>query len=90
MTSGQVIVRANLHRTRMGPVIKTRDKALAEEAQRRYYWSLEPSERLALAVRLNQQARAGAIVNPANSPLPARADGKRVLKSATPIPRGGR
>ena len=36
----------------MRPVFKTQDKAQADEQQRRYYWSLTPYERLALAVRL--------------------------------------
>ena len=75
----------------MQPVIKTRHKGEAEEAQRRYFWSLTPYERLALAVRLNQQARAIYAANPANPPLDFAPDhGRRVLKSAAPIPRGRR
>lgn len=75
----------------MQPVIKTRHKQEAEEAQRRYYWSLTPVERLALAVKLNRQARAIYAANPANSPQDsALHHGRRVFKSATPIPRGKR
>ena len=75
----------------MQPVIKTRHKQEAEEAQRRYFWSLTPYERLALAVKLNHQARAIYASNPANPPLDATFDnGRRVLKSAAPIPRGKR
>ena len=73
----------------MPPVIKTPYKAEAEAAQRRYFWSLTPRERLALAVRLNRQARAIYAANPANPPL-AVPNGRRVFKSAAPIPRGGR
>ncbi|GAB3312371.1 hypothetical protein ACFQT0_12100 [Hymenobacter humi] len=72
----------------MSPVFKSRDKAQIDEQQRRYYWSLTPHERLALAVRLNQQARLIYTANPANPPLTT--DGGRVLKSAAPIPRRGR
>lgn len=71
----------------MRPVIKSQDKAQVDEQQRRYYWSLTPYERLALAVRLNRQARLIYAANPANLPVPN--DGKRVLKSAAPIPRCG-
>ena len=75
----------------MRPVFKSRDKADLDEQQRRYYWSLTPHERLALAVRLNQQARMIYVANPANPPLPtATIDGGRVLKSAAPLPRRGR
>ena len=69
----------------MPPVIKTPHKAEAEEAQRRYFWSLTPRERLVLAVRLNRQARALYAANPANPPRPAAV--KRVIKSAGPVPR---
>lgn len=72
----------------MRPVFKTRDKAQTDEQQRRYYWGLTPHERLALAGRLNQQARSIYAANPANPPLPT--DGGRVLKSAAPLPRRGR
>ena len=72
-------------------VFKSRDKADLDEQQRRYYWSLTPHERLALAVRLNQQAQMTYAANPANSPLPiVTTDGGRVLKSAAPLPRLGR
>ena len=75
----------------MRPVFKSRDKADLDEQQRRYYWSLTPHERLALAVRLNQQAQMIYAANPANSPLPiVTTDGGRVLKSAAPLPRLGR
>ena len=75
----------------MQSVIKTRHKAEAEEAQRRYFWSLTPYERLALAVRLNRQARAVMAANPANVPQSFAPDnGRRVLKSTAPIPRGKR
>jgi hypothetical protein len=72
----------------MRSVFKSPDKAAIDEQQCRYYWSLTPHERLALAVRLNQQARAIYAANPANPPLPTH--GGRVLKSAAPIPRRGR
>ncbi|WP_310393526.1 hypothetical protein [Hymenobacter sp.] len=72
----------------MRPVFKSRDKAAIDEQQRRYYWGLTPYERLALAVRLNQQAQAIYAANPANPPLTT--DGGQVLKSAAPIPRRGR
>lgn len=72
----------------MRPVFKTQDKAQIEEQQRRYYWSLTPYERLALAVQLNQQARRIYAANLANPPL--NSDGRRVFKSAAPIPRRGR
>ncbi len=71
----------------MKHVIKTCNKAEAEEQQRRYYWSLTPYERLALAVKLNRQAQAIYAANPANPPL---THGRRILKSAAPIPRGSR
>ena len=75
----------------MRPVFKSHDKADLDEQQRRYYWSLTPHERLALAVRLNQQAQMIYAANPANSPLPiVTTDGGRVLKSAAPLPRLGR
>ena len=74
----------------MQPVVKTQRKAEAEEAQRRYFWSLTPRQRRELAVKLNQQARAIYASNPANSLRNPPADGKRVFKSATPIPRQGR
>lgn len=74
----------------MRPVFKTRDKALLDEWQRRHYWGLTPYERLALAVRLNQQARAIYAANPANPPRVSPPDGRRVLKSATPVLRGKR
>ena len=74
----------------MHPVFKTRDKARLDELQRRYYWGLTPYERLALAGRLNQQARATYAANPANPPRVSPPDGRRILKSATPISRGGR
>lgn len=41
----------------MRPVHKTQSKAEADAQQRRYYWSLTPQARLALAVRLNAAAR---------------------------------
>ena len=69
----------------MGIVLKSRDKAVIDEQQRRYYWGLTPQQRLALALRLNQQARAIYAANPAALP-----HGRRVLKSAAPIPRRGR
>ncbi|MCC3152736.1 hypothetical protein Q3A66_06990 [Hymenobacter sp. BT770] len=72
----------------MSPVFKSRDKAQIDEQQRRYYWSLTPHERLALAVRLNQQARLIYAANLANPPL--MTDGGRILKSAAPLPRRGR
>jgi hypothetical protein len=72
----------------MRPVYKSSDKAAIDQQQRRYYWSLTPQERLALAVRLNQQARVIYAANPANPPLSP--DGRRVLKSSAPIPRRGR
>ena len=72
----------------MRPVFKTQNKAESDEQQRRYYWSLAPYERLALAGRLNQQARLIYAANPANRPLTT--DGGRILKSAAPIPRRGR
>ena len=72
----------------MRPVLKSQNKAELDEQQRRYYWSLTPYERLALAGRLNQQARLIYAANPANPPLPA--DGGRILKSAAPVPRRGR
>ncbi|WP_375434503.1 hypothetical protein [uncultured Hymenobacter sp.] len=69
----------------MQPIIKTRHKA--EETQRRYYWSLPPYEQLVPAIKLNRQAQAIYAANPANLPLESTfADGRRVLKSATPIP----
>ena len=71
----------------MQPVFKSPDKAAVEAQQRRYYWSLTPYERLALAVRLNRQAQAIYAANPANPPL---AHGRRILKSAAPVPRGSR
>ena len=75
----------------MRPVFKSRDKADLDEQQRCYYWSLTPYERLALAVRLNQQARMIYAANPANPLLPiATIDGGQVLKSAAPLPRRGR
>ncbi|GAB2453602.1 hypothetical protein GCM10011375_00670 [Hymenobacter qilianensis] len=76
----------------MQPIIKTRSKAEAEEAQRRYFWSLTPYERVALAVKLNRQARAIYAANPANSSLDfaPHQHGRRVLKSTTPIPRDRR
>lgn len=75
----------------MRPVLKSLNKADLDEQQRRYYWSLTPHERLALAVRLNQQARIIYAANPANPPLPTvTTDGGRVLKSAAPLPRRGR
>ena len=73
----------------MSPIVKTQHKVEAEAAQRRYFWSLTPRERLALAVRLNRQARAIYAANPANPPL-TTPNGGRVFKSAAPIPRGGR
>ncbi len=73
----------------MRPVFKTQNKAEADEAQRRHFWAMTPLERLELAVRLNAQARLLYAANPANPPLPVP-NGKRVLKSATPIPRRGR
>lgn len=72
----------------MRPVFKSADKADNDEQQRRYYWGLTPHERLALAVRLNRQARLIYAANPANPPLPT--NGGRILKSAAPIPRRGR
>ncbi|WP_210517830.1 hypothetical protein [Hymenobacter terricola] len=69
----------------MQPVFKTRDKAAAEAEQRRYYWAMTPEQRLALAVRLNEHARYLYAANPANALVPP--DGRRVLKSAAPIPR---
>jgi len=72
----------------MQPVFKTRDKAEAEAQQRHHYWAMTPHERLALALRLNEHARYLYVANPANAPLPP--DGRRVLKSAAPIPRRGR
>ena len=69
-------------------VFKSRDKTQLDEQQRRYYWSLTPYERLALAVRLNEQARRIYAANPANPPLTP--DGRRILKSAAPLPRRGR
>lgn len=74
----------------MRPVFKSSNKADIDEQQRRYYWSLTPHERLALAVRLNQQARLIYAANPANPPLTRPTDGGRILKSATPLPRRGR
>ena len=68
----------------MQPVFKSPDKAAIEAQQRHYYWSLTPHERLALAVRLNRQARAIYAANPANPALPHRS---KILKSATPNPR---
>ena len=72
----------------MRPVFKSCDKADIDEQQRRYFWSLTPHERLALAVRLNRQARLLYAANPANPPLPT--NGGRILKSATPFPCRGR
>ena len=72
----------------MLPVFKSQHKADLDAAQRRHYWSLSPAQRVALAVRLNAQARAIYAANPANPPLPDY--GRTVLKSAAPIPRGGR
>ena len=72
----------------MRPVFKSQHKADLDEQQRRYYWSLTPYERLALAVRLNRQARLIYAANPANPPLDF--NGGRVLKSAAPLPRRGR
>ena len=72
----------------MQPVFKTRDKAEAEEQQRRYYWSLTPQQRLALAVRLNAHARLLCPAAPTDTSAPAH--GRRVFKSTAPIPRGGR
>ena len=75
----------------MSLIIKTRSKAEADEQQRRYFWGLTPYDRLALAVRLNQQAQAIYAANPANPPRNTPLiDGRRVLKSATPVPRGER
>ncbi|WP_071891402.1 hypothetical protein [Hymenobacter sp. PAMC 26628] len=74
----------------MHPVFKTRDKALLDDLQRRYYWGLTPYERLALAVRLNRQARAIYAANPANPTRATSPNGRRVLKSAAPILRGKR
>lgn len=64
----------------MRPVFKSPDKARLDEQQRRYCRALTPHERLALAVRLNRQARLVYAANPANPPLPT--DGRRILKSA--------
>ena len=72
----------------MQPVFKTRDKTEAETQQRLHYWAMTPEQRLALAVRLNEHARYLCAANPANAPLVP--DGRRVLKSAAPIPRPGR
>lgn len=71
----------------MRPVIKTQHKTEAEEAQRHYFWSLTPCERLVLAAQLNRQARAIGDESSANQPPAQFANGERVLKSATPIPR---
>ena len=73
----------------MRPVFKSPHKADNDEQQRRYYWSLTPAQRLALAVRLNAAVRELYAANPVNPPLPVP-DGKRVLKSDKPIPRRGR
>lgn len=75
----------------MSLIIKTQNKAEAEQAQRRYYWSLTPRERLEVARRLNEQARAICAANPANLPLTTtQAHGGSIYKSATPVPRRGR
>ena len=66
----------------MRPVFKSQHKADLDAAQRRHYWSLSPAQRVALAVRLNAQARASYAANPANPPLP---DFHGVIKSRTPI-----
>ena len=72
----------------MRPVFKSQHKADNDEQQRRYYWSLTPEQRVALAVQLNAQALLIYAANPANPPLPAY--GRKVLKSTSPIPRRGR
>jgi hypothetical protein len=69
----------------MRSVIKSAAKAVTQEAQRRYYWSLTPYERLALAQRLNEQARRIAALNPANPALPDY--GRRVFKATAPVSR---
>ena len=71
----------------MRPVFKSSHKADLDAAQRSHYWGLTPAQRVALAVRLNAQARALHAANPANAPLPDY--GRNVFKSASPIPRGG-
>ena len=68
-------------------VIKSQDKAEVDAALRAYWWSLTPHQRLAAAARLMAEARQVYAANPANPPL---AHGERILKSATPIPRGAR
>jgi len=65
-------------------IIKSRNKADIDEAQRRYWWAKTPQERLAAVARLMAQVRQLYAANPAN---PALTYGERVLKSATPIPR---
>ena len=68
-------------------IIKSQRKADIDQAQRAYWWRKTPLERLAAAARLMAEARQVYAANPANPPL---ADGNRVLKSATPIPRRAR
>ena len=72
----------------MRPVFKSPHKADNDAQQRRHYWAMTPEQRVALAVRLNAEARAIYAANPANPPLPDH--GRKVLKSATPVPRGRR
>ena len=72
----------------MNHIIKTQSKAEAEEAQRRYFWSLTPYERVTLAMKLNRQARAIYSANPRNRPVASvQENGRRVIKSTTPMPR---
>lgn len=71
-------------------IFKTTDKAAADAWQRQQRWNLTPQERLAIVVRLNRTARALYEANPANPPFPVPLDGRRIHKSAAPIPRAGR
>lgn len=68
-------------------IIKSQNKADVDAAQRRYWWAKTPQERLAAAAQLIAQARQLYAANPAN---PALTYGKRVFKSATPVPRRAR
>jgi len=71
-------------------VIKSQNKAVIDEAQRRYWWAKTPQERLAAAAQLMAQARQLYAANPANPANPALTYGERVFKSATPVPRRAR
>lgn len=70
-------------------LIKTQNKADIDEAQRHYWWSKTPQERLAAAAELIRHGKLLYAANPNNPPL-FPTDGAHVLKATTPIRRGGR